>query len=80
MFDRPDWQEPQELEQPWKAWYAKVQEQRQNATAEELEQKPWLQEQVLESAMPHDVVLDKPFYKWMSAESTKNMFLCNQGR
>jgi len=78
MFDRPDWQEARPLEQPWKNWYHKVQEQRTTATKEDIEAKPWLAAE--DSAMPHEVVLDKPFYKWMSAESTKNIMICNQGR
>jgi hypothetical protein len=61
MFDRPDWQAPSDLNQPWRAWYHKIAEQKAEATPEELEAKPWLQ--VQDSTMPNDVVLDKPFYK-----------------
>ena len=78
MFDRPDWKEQPKLEQPWRKWYHKVQEQRETATEAELDEKPWLKAK--DSAMPHDVVVDKPFYKWMSKESCKHMYLCNQGR
>lgn len=80
MFDRPDWKPQPEKEQPWRQWYGQVEMHRANATVEEREQKPWLAAK--DSAIPHDVafVTQTDFFKWMSAESTKNIFLCNQGR
>lgn len=79
-FERPDWQPKPQRPQPWRQWYHQVEKHKTEATAEELAAKPWLKAR--DSAIPHDVafVQNNEFYKWMSAESTKNLYLCNQGR
>jgi len=79
-FERPDWKPQPERTQPWRQWYPQVDKHKTVATDDELEAKPWLKAR--DSAIPHDVafIQNNDFYKWMSAESTKNLYLCNQGR
>ena len=82
MFERPDWKPQPELQQPWRSWYSQVQEHKESASEEELNEKPWLKDRDLDDQAPRDAtfVHNSQFYKWMSAESTKNLYLCNQGR
>lgn len=78
MFERVDWKDTtSSLEQPWKPLYEQVQAQRAQATEAELIAKPWLRAQ--DSVRPDKVVLHKPVYTWLAGDSTKSLFLCNQG-
>ncbi len=78
MFERADWKDaPSSLEEPWKPLLEQVQAQRAQATEAELKAKPWHQTQ--DSVRPDKVILHKPFYNWLAGDSTKKIFLCNQG-
>ncbi len=52
------------------------------ASKDESDAKPWLKDRDLQDQAPRDAtfVHNSQFYQWMAAESTKFMYLCNQGR